>query len=96
MYILYMYKSLLLLVIFIGILLITIEIVKVLKDTEKIQTKTEYRYMPRTLEEEQLEPVYVSEIFDTMFSEASPWIFSIRNYDQQKQEKINQYFVNQL
>jgi hypothetical protein len=91
-----MYKSLLLLLIFVGILLMTVEVVKVLKDTEKVKTKVEYRYMPRTLEEEQLEPVYPSEIYSTLFSAPSPWIFSIKNYDQKKQEKINQYFVNQL
>ena len=91
-----MYKSLLLIIIFIGILLMTIQVVTVLKDTEKIETKTEYKYIPRTFEEEELEPVYPSEIFGTMFSLPSPWILSIREYDQRKQEKINQYFVNQL
>ena len=34
----------------------------------------EYRYIPRTFEEEQNEPVKVSKIFDTMFSSETPWI----------------------
>lgn len=91
-----MYKSIILLILFVGILFITIEVVKIYIESLKVQPKTEYRYIPRTFEEEQLEPVYASEIFDTMFSAPSPWIVSIREYDQKKQEKVNQYFVNQL
>lgn len=91
-----MYKSLLLLIIFIGMLLVIVEIVRVMKDSEKIKEKTEYRYIPRTFEEETVEPVYVSEIFGSLFKNPSPWILSIRQFDAQKQEKINQYFVNQL
>ncbi len=55
-----------------------------------------YRYIPRTFEEEQWDPISVTDIFQTMFSQPSPWVGSIRNYDRRKQEKINKYFVNQL
>jgi hypothetical protein len=69
---------------------------------ELVQTKIDqepnivYRYIPRTFEEEQLDPISVTDIFQTMFSQPSPWVGSIRNYDRRKQEKINKYFVNQL
>ncbi len=91
-----MYKSLILLALFIGILLIAIETVRVNSGLVQQQPKIEYRYIPRTFDEEQLEPVFVSEIFETMFSQPSPWLLSVREYDQRKQEKVNQYFVNQL
>ncbi len=55
-----------------------------------------YRYIPRTFEEEHWDPIPVTDIFQTMFSQPSPWVGSIRNYDRRKQEKINKYFVNQL
>lgn len=89
-----MYNAILILCFFIGILFVVFEIAKssAIQDVKKI----EYRYIPRTFEEEQLEPVFVSEIFETMFSQPSPWVLSIKNYDMRKQEKINQYFVNQL
>jgi hypothetical protein len=91
-----MYKSVILLTLFIGILLIAIETVRVQSGLKEPAPKIEYRYIPRTFEEEQLEPVFVSEIFETMFSQPSPWLLSVREYDQRKQEKVNQYFINQL
>lgn len=91
-----MYKSIILLILFVGILFVTIETVKMYVNSLKVQPKVEYRYIPRTFKEEEEAPTYVSEVFDTMFSQPSPWILSIREYDQRKQEKINQYFINQL
>jgi hypothetical protein len=91
-----MYKSIILLIIFVGILFMTIEVVKIYVNAQKVQNTIEYRYIPRTFVDEQLEPVYPSTIFSNMFSQPSPWIVSIRETDVKKQEKINQYFVNQL
>ena len=91
-----MYKSIILIIIFVGIIFIAIEVVRVQAGLTDKKAPVEYRYLPRTFEEEQSEPVYVSEIFETMFSQPSPWIMSVRDYDQRKQEKINQYFITQL
>lgn len=91
-----MYKAIILVIIFIGILFVAIETTRVQVGLVEQKQKIEYRYIPRTFEEEQKDPVYVSEIFETMFSQPSPWILSVREYDQRKQEKINQYFVSQL
>ena len=91
-----MYKAIILIIIFFGILLVAIEVVRIQVGLQEKKPEIEYRYIPRTFEEEQSDPVYVSEIFETMFSQPSPWILSIRDYDQRKQEKINQYFVTQL
>lgn len=57
--------------------------------------KTIYKYIPRTFEEEQNEPVYASDIFITMFSQPSPWIKSLNDMDFRKREAINKYFVSQ-
>lgn len=91
-----MYKSIVLLIVFLGILFIAISIVRVQSGLVEKKPEIEYRYIPRTPDEERFEPVYVSEIFETMFSQPSPWILSVRNYDQRKQEKVNAYFVSQL
>lgn len=91
-----MYKSVILLIIFLGIIFIAIEVVRIQAGLTNKEPKIEYRYIPRTFEEEQYEPVYVSEIFETMFSQPSPWILSVRNYDVRKQNKVNAYFVSQL
>jgi hypothetical protein len=54
-----------------------------------------YRYIPRSLKEEEEEPVYVSEIFEKMFSQQSPWVSSSQDLDVRKVEALNKYFVSQ-
>lgn len=91
-----MYWAIIMIIIFLGILLITIDIVRIQDGLTEKKPKVIYRYIPRTFEEEQLDPIAVSDVFETMFSQPSPWVTSIRNYDQRKQERINNYFVSQL
>lgn len=91
-----MYKAIILIIIFIGILFVTIEVVRVQAGLNKADPKIEYRYIPRTFQDEMDNQVYPSEIFEAMFSAASPWLLSIQKYDEKKQERINQYFVSQL
>lgn len=67
------YKFILLLIVFIGIILVIIELTK---NSIKQETKIEYRYVPRTFEEEQNEPVYPSDIYKKMFEVPSIWVSS--------------------
>lgn len=92
----YMYKAIILILVFVGILFVTIEVVRVYAGLNKQDPKIEYRYIPRTFEEEQLDAIFPSEIFANLFSQPSAWILSISEYDMKKQEKVNQYFVSQL
>ena len=86
-------KVAILIIIFIGFMLM---IINVVQHEQKCPEKTiEYRYIPKTLEEEQADPAYVSDIFKTMFSQQSPWIFSIQNFDRKKQEAVNKFFISQ-
>ncbi len=55
-----------------------------------------YKYIPRTLEEEETQPIYVSQIFKTMFTQPSVWINSIQDDYFRKQEDINKYFISQV
>lgn len=91
-----MFESIIMIILFLGVLLITIDIVRIQAGLTEKKPKVIYRYIPRTFEEEQLDPIAVSDVFETMFSQPSPWVTSIRNYDQRKQERINNYFVSQL
>jgi len=85
---------LLLLILFIGIIFIVIDTVRVYQQCPKQQII--YKYVPRTFEEEQKEPVYVSDIFRAMFSQPSTWIQATNDLDTRKREKINQYFASQM
>ena len=55
-----------------------------------------YKYIPRTFDEEQREPISVSEIFKTMFTQPTPWVSSIMDYDRRKQEAVNKYYASQI
>jgi len=80
-------------IVFIGIILMTISIVQ---STYKCPEKQViYKYVPKTFEEEQDNPTYVSDIFVTMFSQQSPWVYSVQNFDRKKQEDINKFFISQ-
>ena len=88
------YKSILLAFLFIGVLLIMVEVISSNKK-QCTNEKVVYRYIPRTFEEEQSSPTPVSEIFETMFSQPSPWINSITENDKRFKEKINEYYISQ-
>ena len=86
-------KNIIIALLIIGSILIIIGITK--RQTECPKQKIIYKYIPRTFEEEQDEPVYVSDIFETMFSQPSPWIVSATSLDNRRQLDINKYFVSQ-
>jgi hypothetical protein len=80
-------------ILFIGILLVTNSLTRASIKCPK--QKIIYRFIPRTFDEELANEVPVTKIFETMFSQPSPWLGSIQNYDKRKQESINKYFVSQ-
>ena len=86
-------KVSLLILIFIGIILLVVNTMSVSQVCPKQQVI--YRYIPRTFDEEQEEPAYVSDIFKVMFSQQSPWVYSVNNIDRAKTEEINNFFINQ-
>lgn len=81
---------------FIASIMVITEIARIKAGLTPQEPKIIYRYIPRTFEEQELDPIFVTDIFETMFSQPSPWLTSIRSYDERKQEKINQYFVSQM
>ena len=62
---------LILLLLFIGILFTSVGYTKSLYSCPS--PIVEYRYVPRTFQEEQNNPTKVSTIFQTMFENSSPW-----------------------
>ena len=91
-----MIRELIILIIFAGLLFIAVDLVRVKAGLVEKTPDIVYRFVPRTFEEEQMYPVYPSEIFETLFSQPSPWIVTTREYDRRKQEDINAYFVTQM
>ena len=88
-----MYKNIIVLLIFLGILLMTINIVK---DQNKCQKKEiVYKYIPRTDNEFQQFLEYPSDIFDDMFTQPSPWVSSIKDIDEKELDSMKKYFTSQ-
>ena len=88
-------KIIIILLLFLGILCITISITKNIQSQQCPQPKIIYRYIPRTFKQEQDEPIYPSDVFRTMFEKPDPWMLSVGALDSHKNEAINKYFVSQ-
>jgi len=86
------YKYLLMFAIILGIVFVTINLTTIYKSCPK--QKIVYRYIPRSFEEEQEEPIPPSEIFFDLFNKPSPWIsgFALTKYSK---NDINKYFITQ-
>ena len=55
-----------------------------------------YKYLPRTVEQEETDPMFVSQIFKTMFTQPSVWIDSIYENNTPRKEVQNKYFLSQF
>lgn len=91
-----MYKTIIGVILFFGLLFLITDIIKTYYENKNKITKIVYRYIPRTFEDIQENPISITEIFETLFTQPSPWISSIATYDRHKQENINKYFISQL
>jgi len=91
----YLLKGFSLIFLIIGIVLLVVYFIT-MKSVSNVEQKVIYRYIPRTLEEEMESPVYISEIFKTMFSQPSTWIDSVDADVIRRKENINKYFISQM
>jgi len=82
-----------LIILIMGVFLVGLNILYSMRDCP--QPQIIYRYIPKTLEEEENNPTYPSEIFKTMFSQPSPWIGGVNDLDTRRSDQINKYFISQ-
>jgi hypothetical protein len=87
-------KGFFIITLIIGIVLLVIYYI--LNQEEGFKQNIVYKYIPRTLKEDEESPIFVSEIFKTMFTQPSVWIDSI-NIDQDRmKEKIDKFYISQM
>ncbi len=89
-------KGFFILIFIVSVILLTVYFMSKAEISEKCDQKIIYKYLPRTLEEEETEPVYVTQIFKTMFTQPSVWIDSTYQDTIRRTEQINKYFITQL
>ena len=80
----------------IGIVLITISLTKMYNKCEN--TKTIYRYVPRTFIEDQENPIPLDDIFYSMFNNPSPYVASVDVTRRREDigENLNKYYISAL
>jgi len=88
-----MKHAILITLLIIGVILMTMELTR--NSFAKCTEKTTYKYIPRTIQEEADDPVFVTDVFKSMFEDPSPWVISSFDINRKKQEAINQYFASQ-
>jgi len=88
-----MYNNILLILMLVGLICIVISITK--QVAVQPQQQIIYKYIPRTFQEEQDNPVFVSDIFKDMFEKPSPWVASVSNVDYQNKKELNNFFISQ-
>ena len=69
-------NNILLFLIYCIIILVVMELVKLNTLTKCPKPLIEYKYIPRTFQEEQEEPVIIQDLFSDMFNKSSPWMLS--------------------
>lgn len=63
-----------------------------LKPNEKII----YRYVPKIPYDELEQQVFPTDIFETMFSQPTPWINNYNDLNARQSKLVNKYFISQI
>jgi hypothetical protein len=88
-------KSIALLLLFIGFIFLIIGYMNQIRESPK--PVIEYRYIPRTFEEEQNEPPILTDLFKTMFDGQQPYMYGLGTEPLPKidKNKANSYNIAQ-
>ena len=87
-------KGFFIITLLIGIILLAIYFI--INQEEGFKQNVVYKYIPRTFKEDEESPIFVSEIFKTMFTQPSVWIDSINKDQDRMKEKIDKFFISQM
>ena len=86
-------NSIILFLIFIGILFIVVGYINQKKYCPL--PTVEYRYIPRTFEEEQSNPVRVEQLYRGMFNDTNVWLTKMGYTFPTKNSDINRFYISQ-
>jgi len=88
-------KSIIVLLLFVGVIFLVIGYINQIKQCPP--AKVEYRYIPRSFEDEQNDPVKPSHLFRNMFENPSPWLAGYRlGYIRPNIYQINRFNISQV
>lgn len=84
-------------ILFVGFLFLYLDLYNRFKKKEDTPTeKIVYKYIPRVPYDELEIEIFPTDIFDTMFSQPSPWINTFNDLDARQAKLTNKYFISQI
>lgn len=81
---------------FIGFLFLYMDLYNKMNINTQPSEKVIYKYVPRVPYDELQTEVFPSDIFDSMFSQPTPWINTFNDLDARQAKLINKYFISQI
>lgn len=81
---------------FIGFLFIYMDLYNRMNVNIQPSEKVIYRYVPRVPYDELQSEVFPTDIFDSMFSQSTPWINTFNDLDARQSKLTNKYFISQI
>ncbi len=81
---------------FIGFLFLYMDLYNRMNIQSQPTEKIIYRYIPRVPYDELQTEIFPTDIFDSMFSQPSPWINTFNDLDARQSKLTNKYFISQI
>ena len=81
---------------FVGFIFLYLDLYNRMIYRSQPKEKVIYRYIPRVPYDELQTEVFPSDIFDSMFSQPTPWINNFNDLDARQAKLINKYFISQI
>jgi hypothetical protein len=81
---------------FVGFLFIYMDLHNRMSTQTLPNEKVIYKYIPRVPHDELQTEIFPSDIFDSMFSQPTPWINTFNDLDARQSKLVNKHFISQI
>jgi hypothetical protein len=79
-----------------GFIFLYMDLYNRLSNKLKPKEKIIYRYVPKIPYDELEQQVFPTDIFETMFSQPTPWINNYNDLNARQSKLVNKYFISQI
>ena len=79
-----------------GFVFLYIDLYNRMSNKLKPKEKIIYRYVPRIPYDELQQEIFPTDIFETMFSQPTPWINNFNDLNARQSKLVNKYYISQI
>ena len=79
-----------------GFVFLYIDLYNRMSNKLKPKEKIIYRYVPRIPYDELQQEIFPTDIFETMFSQPTPWINNFDDLNARQSKLVNKYYISQI